>query len=164
MKLAKHLLLAAMAATCASAASAAVGDMAVGASFNYASKCNQAGLGLHYQLEVLPNVRVAPEFVYFFKNDRFSTSNVNINAQYVIRTYAGFNIYPYVGFTYQHWDYSYPDGLVDNKVKSDHCGANVGCGAEYTIADHFTFFTEWRYQIVNDYNQSVTTAGLRYNF
>ncbi len=141
----------------AASAHAAVGDMALSASFSYASKYNQMGFGVQYQLEVFNNVRIAPEAIHFFKNDGHSTTDVNINAQYVIRTYAGFNIYPFVGFTYQHWDRS-------NYESRDRYGANLGCGAEYNIADHFAIFTEWKYQIVSDYNQSVTSVGLKYRF
>lgn len=157
-KIKRYFLAAAAVIATAASANAAVGDMAVGASFSWASKYNLAGLGLHYQLEVFNNLRLAPEAVFFFRNNDYrSTTNVNINLQYVIRTYAGFNIYPFAGFTYQRWGNG-----KDYNV--DRYGANLGCGAEYNIADHFTFFTEWHYQIVSGYNQSVTTGGLKYRF
>lgn len=152
-----HILAAVACAVSAVSAHAAVGDMALSFGFGYASKYDQAGLGLQYQLEVFNNVRLAPELLYFFKNREHTATNVNINVHYVIHTYAGFNIYPFAGFTYQHWDYS--------GFNSRDCyGANLGCGAEYNIADHFAFYTEWRYQIVSDHNQSVTSAGLKYRF
>ena len=44
------------------------------------------------------------------------------------------------------------------------CGANVGVGAEYRIQDRLYFYSEERFQIIEDFNQSVTVLGLKYTF
>ena len=84
----------------------------------------------------------------------------NLNFHYVIQTSSSFAIYPLVGFTYAH--YKYDDKLVSGST--DRCGANVGMGAQYQIKDGLHFFTETRFQIMKDYNQSVTLLGLKYTF
>ena len=132
------------------------GDIAAAAQFVYASKHSMAGLGAQLQVEPITNWRIAPEFIYFFENDGISAINANVNLHYVVPTSSSFAIYPLVGFTYaryKHGGSSY-----------DHCGANVGIGAQYRIQERLHFFTEERFQIIKDMNQSVTVLGLKYTF
>jgi outer membrane protein X len=117
-----------------------------------------AGLGAQLQYEFVTNWRVAPEFIYFFKDDGLSALNVNMNVHYVIPTSTMFAVYPLVGFTYAHY---MPDGPADN---IDRCGVNVGMGAQYVLKNRLYFFTEERFQIMKDFNQSVTVLGLKYTF
>ncbi|MBO4803256.1 MAG: outer membrane beta-barrel protein [Muribaculaceae bacterium] len=134
------------------------GDVSATAQFVYASKHSMAGLGAQLQYEFATNWRVAPEFIYFFKDDGLSALNVNLNMQYVIPTSSTFAVYPLVGFSYAHY---MPDGPVDD---IDRCGANVGMGAEYQLKNRLFFFSEERFQIMKDFNQSVTVLGLKYTF
>ena len=119
-----------------------------------------AGLGAQVQIEPITNWRIAPEFIYFFKNDGLSGLNANFNVHYVIPTSETFAIYPLVGFTYARYTW---DTLVGD-ASEDHCGANVGLGAQYRIKDKLYFFSEERFQIMKDFNQSVTVLGLKYTF
>lgn len=135
-------------------------DVSLAAQFVYASKHSMAGLGAQVQFEPISNWRIAPEFIYFFKNDGKSALNANLNVHYVIPTSSVFALYPLVGFTYGHYK---ADGLLGD-VTDDRCGANVGLGAQYRIQDRLHFFTEQRFQIMKDFNQSVTVLGLKYTF
>ncbi len=135
-------------------------DISAAAEFVYASKHSMAGLGVQVQFEPITNWRFAPEFIYFFKNDGMSALNVNMNVHYIIPTSTSFAIYPLVGFTYGHY---MVDGILDD-ASEDHCGANVGMGAQYRIKERLHFFTEERFQIMKDFNQSVTVLGLKYTF
>ena len=134
------------------------GDVSATAQFVYASKHSMAGLGAQLQYEFATNWRVAPEFIYFFKDEGLSALNVNLNVHYVIPTSTTFAVYPLVGFTYAHY---MPDGPVDD---IDRCGANVGMGAQYELKNNLYFFSEERFQIMKDFNQSVTVLGLKYTF
>lgn len=136
------------------------GDISAGAQFVYASKHSMAGLGVQLQCEPLTNWRLAPEFIYFFENDGISALNANFNMHYVIPTSQSFALYPLVGFSYAH--YMYDDHHFGGSL--DRCGANVGLGAQYQIKEHLHFFTEQRFQIMKDFNQSVTLLGLKYTF
>ena len=134
------------------------GDVSATAQFVYASKHSMAGLGAQLQYEFATNWRVAPEFIYFFKDEGLSALNVNLNVHYVIPTSTTFAVYPLVGFTYAHY---MPDGPVDD---IDRCGANVGMGAQYELKNNLYFFSEERFQIMKDFKQSVTVLGLKYTF
>lgn len=130
------------------------------AQFLYASKHSMAGLGVQVQVEPATNFRLAPELNYYFKNDGLSALNASLNLHYVIHTSNVFALYPLVGFTYGHYKM---DHHMGDSTK-DRCGANVGLGAQYRIQDRLHFFTEARFQIMKDYNQSVTVLGLKYTF
>ena len=154
----KYILMAIVAIVATVNVHAEQGDISAGAQFVYASKHSMAGLGAQVQFEPITNWRIAPEFIYFFKDEGLSALNVNLNVHYVIPTSATFAVYPLVGFTFAHY---MPDGPADDV---DRCGANVGLGAQYRIKDNLQFFSEERFQIMKDFNQSVTVLGLKYTF
>ena len=154
----KYIIMAIVAIAATFSAYAEQGDVSGAAQFVYASKHSMAGLGAQLQYEFATNWRVAPEFIYFFKDDGLSALNVNMNVHYIIPTSSTFAVYPLVGFTYAHY---MPDGPADG---IDRCGANVGMGAQYQIKERLYFFSEERFQIMKDFNQSVTVLGLKYAF
>ena len=154
----KYILMAIIAIASTISVHAEQGDISAAAQFVYASKHSMAGLGAQVQIEPITNWRLAPEFIYFFKDDGLSALNVNMNVHYVIPTSTTFAVYPLVGFTFAHY---MPEGPVDNV---DRCGANVGMGAQYRLKDKLYFFSEERFQIMKDFNQSVTVLGLKYTF
>jgi outer membrane protein X len=157
----KLILSALLAIVTALGVSADKGDIAVGAQFAFASKNSMAGLGLQLQVEPVSRLRIAPEFMYYFKNDGMSAINANANLHYVIPTSPSFAIYPLLGFTYANFKY---DAGMLGETNVDRCGANVGLGAQYRIQDRLYFYSEQRFQIIEDYNQSVTILGLKYSF
>ncbi len=156
----KIIILALLTVMTVMGAQAEAGRFSVGGQFSYASKRSMAGLGVQLQYEPVTNLRVAPEFIYYFENDGLSASNVNVNLHYVIPTSASFALYPLAGFSYAHFNAD--TWLVGGSV--NRCGANIGLGAQYLIKEHITFFTEQRFQIIKDFNQSVTLLGLKYTF
>ena len=156
----KYILLALVALATAFGASAEAGDFSIGGQFAYASKNSMAGLGAQLQYEPITNWRIAPEFIYYFENDEMSAFNVNVNIHYIIPTSATFAIYPMAGFTYANFRAEVM-GVSDNEGR---CGANIGMGAQYQIKEHLHFFTEERFQILKNWNQSVTCLGLKYTF
>ena len=156
----KFIFLAVLTIATALGASAEKGNISLGAQFAYASKNSMAGLGLQLQVEPVNRFRIAPEFMYYFKNDGVSAINANVNLHYVIPTSSSFAIYPLLGFTYANYKY---DGILEDANKG-RCGANVGVGAEYRIQDRLYFYSEERFQIIEDFNQSVTVLGLKYTF
>lgn len=156
----KYIFMAIVAIAATISAHAEQGNVSGAAEFVYASKHSMAGLGVQLQYEPITNWRIAPEFIYFFKNDGMTALNANLNIHYVIPTSNTFAIYPLVGFTYGHYTV---EGIIDD-VSKDRCGANVGMGAQYQIKERLYFFSEERFQIMKDFNQSVTALGLKYTF
>ncbi len=156
----KYLFFAILALVTAIGAHAEARDIAVAGQFAYGSKNSMAGLGLQVQIEPITNWRIAPEFIYYLKNDGMSALNANLNIHYVIPTSNSFALYPMAGFTFSH--FMFDSKWVDSS--SSRCGANIGIGAQYRIKEQLHFFTEQRFQILKDWNQSVTLLGLKYTF
>lgn len=157
----KKIMMIALLTICAAVgARAESGHISAAGQFAYASKNSMAGLGVQVQYEPIVNWRIAPEFMYYFKNDGLSAYNLNLNVHYVIPTSASIAIYPLVGFSYGHYK-AEAFGVNDSE---GHCGANVGMGAQYFIKEHLHFFIEERFQIMKDFNQSVSVLGLKYTF
>ena len=137
--------------------SAAQGEKAIGAQFGYASKHSMVGLGLNFQYEFVNNVRIMPEFIYYFESDHLSAFNANLNFHYLIRFSNRFALYPLAGFSYARVNPEYGDGW-------NRFGANIGIGSEYSINERFAFYIEQRFQILKDMNQSVTCLGFKCKF
>jgi outer membrane protein X len=156
----KILILSLVALASVVTAYAQKGDFSIGGQFNYASKNTMVGLGVNLEYEFIDNVRVEPEFIYYFENDGISAFNCNLNFHYLIHPGSSFILYPMAGFSYARF---HDEGIFyDNDW--DRFGANIGFGAEYRINDHLRFYTEERFQILKDWNQSVTSLGIRYKF
>ena len=85
-------------------ARAEAGDFSVAGQFVYASKHSMAGVGAQLQYEAITNWRIAPEFIYYFKNDGLSAINANLNIHFIIPTSTTFAIYPLAGFTYSRFE------------------------------------------------------------
>ena len=160
----KYLFLALIAIAAVFNTFAEQGDASAAAQFVYASKSSMAGLGAQVQYEPIAHFRLAPEFIYFFESDKTSAINVNMNLHYIIPTSTTFAIYPLAGFSYARYKISNSVDLFGGDHSFDRCGANIGMGAEYRVQERLYFFSEERFQIMKDYNQSVTVLGVKYTF
>ena len=154
----KSILFALVAIMAVLGARAEKGDLSIAAQFNYASRNSMAGFGSQLQYEAFTNVRIAPEFMYYLKNDGLTAYNFNVNVHYVIPTGSTFAIYPMAGFSYANFKSDY------STESTSRCGGNIGIGAQYRIQENLHFFTEERFQILKNWNQSVTLLGIKYTF
>lgn len=139
------------------------GDITVAPQFAYATKHSLAGLGLQAQFYATNNLRIAPEFIVFFRNNDMTAYNADLNVHYIIPK-GNFNIYPLAGFAYARYKYERSDATDKWDEKHDRIGANIGVGTEYPINDMLCFFAEERFQLMKDFNQSVTVLGVRFGF
>lgn len=151
----KFFIMSIVALACVFSVNAQKGDFSIGGQFDYASKDALVGLGVNIQYEFIYDFRVSPEFIYYFENDGLSALNCNLNFHYLIHPGSNFVLYPLAGFSFARFM-----GWGDE----NRFGANVGFGTEYRLNDHFRFYAEERFQILKDYNQSVTLFGIRYKF
>ena len=108
------------------------------------------------------NISLGAQFAYASKNSMAGLGlQLQVEPVNRFRIAPEFAIYPLLGFTYANYKYDagiFGDGNVSR------CGANVGVGAEYRIQDRLYFYSEERFQIIEDFNQSVTVLGLKYTF
>ncbi len=129
------------------------GSLVGGVQLVHASAFDNMGLGVKVQYHITNHWRVEPSFDITFKHRGMTMWDVNANVHYVFNVVNNFNIYPLAGLTFSHW------------TGDTNCfGANVGMGAEYYINSHWGVFSEVKYQLIPDYNQSLTSIGVNYKF
>lgn len=134
-------------------------DLAAGIGLNYATKFDQAGLGLKVQVGLTPNWRIQPEIIYFFQNRNVSTFQANFDVHYAFNIAPKLNVYPLAGVSFSSWSYDYSDCDANTRF-----GVNLGAGLEYRVASRLDIFVEERGQITSDYSQSLATMGVKFHF
>lgn len=156
----KYFLIVALTIVTALGARADAGDVSIAGQVGFASRHAMFGIGGQLQFEPVRNFRIAPEFIYYFENDHVNAYNVNVNLHYTIRTSSVVMVYPLAGFSYSHFNNK--NALWEEST--DRYGANIGCGVEYHIQSNLAFFSEQRFQVLKNNNQSVTLLGVKYTF
>ena len=146
-------------------ASAADFGTSLGANFVYASKHSQKGIGINYKINFTENLRVSPEFQYFFSNDRYKAWDANANLEYTFPVFENCNVYPLAGLSYSHWTERVNLDGADKSVNvDDRIGGNLGAGIEYNVSSTIVINAEVRAQIIEDFSQCVICIGARYVF
>jgi opacity protein-like surface antigen len=141
------------------------GDVTFVPQIAYATKHSMIGIGAQAQFNVTSVLRIAPDFFYFIRNNNVTAYGADINVQYLIPRGTNFSIYPLAGFAYMRYKTEVKDADGDKyDEKHDRIGANFGVGAQYQIQEQLQFFTEERFQLLKDFNQSVTVLGVRFTF
>ena len=134
------------------------GDKALGLNLNYASETS-LGIGTRFQYNITDNVRIEPEFAYYFKHDNTSFWDLGLNFSYLFPVAQDVTLYPLVGL-----------GCAHSKL---HCGNNVsvndfqgkfGAGAEFQLMPDLKLIIEPKFQLLDGNNQFVITAGMAYCF
>ena len=144
------------------------GDMGIGMNLNYGSETS-VGLGAKFQYNVTDNIRVEPEFNYYFKHDYTTFWDLGVNVQYLFQVAEDVVIYPLAGLGYAHADVELEMDLGEyGTVEASGSGGDVqfkfGAGAEYRLTDTFKVVVEPKFQLVDGRNQFVFSAGVVYNF
>lgn len=133
------------------------GDASVGLNLNYAGETS-FGMGTRFQYNITDNIRLEPEFNYYFKHDHLSAWDLGANIAYLFPIADDVVIYPMAGAGYM--------GIKPEGFDSDGCfQAKFGAGIEFKILPTTKIIIEPKYQIIDDIDdQFVITAGISYCF
>ena len=134
-----------------------------------------AGLGIKYQYNITNPLRIEPSFNYFFENDNVSMLDLNVNFHYLCPVAQSVKLYPLFGLTMSNWMFDMHDLDVDwdgDHVHVDdggnhnefRIGVNLGAGAEFALGRNWAMNVEFRYQLVDDFDQGVINFGAAYRF
>lgn len=135
------------------------GDSSIGVNLNYASETS-FGIGARYQYNFTDNIRVEPEFNYYFKHDYCSFWDLGANMSYLFPVASDVTLYPLVGFGYMHGK-----AEVDGYSSSDGSfQAKLGAGVEFQLLPTTKLIIEPKYQFNDFENQFIITAGIAYCF
>ena len=137
------------------------GDSSLGLNLNYASETS-FGLGARYQYNLTDNVRIEPEFNYYFKHDYCSYWDLGANVSYLFSVASDVTIYPLVGLGYMHGKFQ-PGGEVPD-YSDGSFQAKIGAGVEFKLLPTTKLIIEPKYQFNDFENQFIITAGIAYCF
>lgn len=136
------------------------GTHAFGFGLSYGTEIESPGLGIKYQYNITNPIRLEPSINYFFENDNVSMLDVNLNFHYLFPVAQSVKLYPLIGVSLSNWmfDWGWED---DNECRF---GVNLGAGAEFQLPKHWAMNLEFRYQLVDDFDQAVFNIGAAYKF
>lgn len=117
--------------------------------------------GLDYRYNFTDEIRFAPSFSYFVKENGLSAWAVDVNAHYVIPLNDMFGFYPLAGLDLSFWDLEFGNELHQHYTRF---GVNLGLGGEVYATDQLTVGLEFRYNLIKDFNQPILGVRIGYNF
>lgn len=136
------------------------GDSSIGLNLNYASETS-FGIGARYQYNFTNNIRIEPEFNYYFKHDYCSFWDLGANVSYLFNIASDVVVYPLAGVGYMHGKVH---GLGDENYTDGSFQAKIGGGIEFKILPTTKIIIEPKYQFNDFDNQFIITAGIAYCF
>ena len=161
----KYILLTLVTLTAFFNAQAESGDLTIVPQVAFSTKHTMIGLGAQAQIDITENIRISPDFFYFIRNNDVSAYSCDINANYLIPKSDKLIVYPLAGLAYIRYKKELTDANGSKyDDKHDRLGANIGFGSQYRINEELELFAEERFQLLKDFNQSVTVVGLRFTF
>lgn len=148
--------------------SAQKGEKSIGLNLNYGTEIESVGLGARFQYNLTDQLRLAPEFTYFFEKDYLSEWDINLNAHYLFPMQDNLKLYPLAGLLITHWsaDFDFNFGWASGSFSGSETkvGVNLGGGIQYDINPVLMVNGEIKYCIVSDFDQAVISAGIAYKF
>ena len=139
------------------------GDSSLGLNLNYASETS-FGIGARYQYNFTNNVRVEPEFNYYFKHDYCSFWDLGANFSYLFPIASDVVVYPLAGIGYMHGKADVEVEGYDIEGSDGSFQAKLGAGVEFKLLPTTKLIIEPKYQFNDFENQFIITAGIAYCF
>lgn len=141
------------------------GDQSVGLNLGYAFDSENVTLGIDYRYNVTDEIRLAPSFTHFIKNNGLSASAIDLNVHYLIPLSDVLGFYPLAGVDLSFWQNKYVQ-LLDGYFEDNftRVGVNLGLGAEIYATDELSVGLEVKYNIIKDFDQALVGLRVAYNF
>lgn len=147
---------------CIATSYAQQGESALGVNLNYGNDTN-FGLGVKYRYNLSDHVRIEPAFNYYFKHDYVSMWDLNANFHYLCPVAENVTVYPLAGIGYANATAHLKDWGLDNESDGK-ITVNLGAGADFQVSSSVKLNLELKYQIIDDFNQLVLSAGVVFAF
>ena len=144
---------------CITTSFAQQGASSLGAQLNFGDETN-IGLGIKYRYGLTNHLRIEPAFNYYFENDNVSMWDLGANLHYVFPVANRISIYPLAGLGFAQTKLHF----ADDSATDGNIAVNLGVGGDFKIASNVVFDLEFKYQIIDNYNQLVLSAGVAFAF
>lgn len=140
------------------------GESSLGVNLNYGDDSN-LGLGVKYRYGLTDNLRIEPAFNYYFKHEYFSMWDLGANLHYVFPVADRVAVYPLAGLGYAHATAHLSDlGEGWKNISDGKIAVNLGAGVDFKVASTVNLNLELKYQIVENVNQLIISAGVAFAF
>lgn len=158
----KVLLLLVCMCACVATSYAQKGESALGVHLNYGNDSN-LGLGVKYRYGITEHLRIEPAVNYYFKHDYASMWDMEANLHYLFPVADNVSIYPLGGLGYARATAHLSDlGIGWKNVSDGKIAVNLGAGMDFRVASNIKLNLELKYQIVDNFNQLVLSAGVSF--
>ncbi len=146
------------------------GSVSGHAKLGYQSDYKRFGVGVEGRYEIVDNIRLAPDVVFFFPKDKTWGADINLNVQYTFTNVVDkLTLYPLAGLNISNNRTSsrkieYAGVVVESKSHGfTNFGFNLGGGLDYDLtADTYLNF-EMKYTFADwDYGQFMFGYGIRF--
>lgn len=134
------------------------GHASAGATMGLALEYETVTFGVDFRYNILSDVRIAPAITYMARSKGMQSWYIDFDAHYVIDVTRIFSFYPIGGLSLSIWDPKYHDG------KDTRVGPNIGLGGEFRIMDELSIGMDFKYNLINDYDQALIGARVAYHF
>ena len=139
-------------------ASAQKGDMKIGPLVAYGSEIKNPGIGVKFHYGINDKIRLAPDFIYYFKKNDVSWWELNVNGHYMFSESGDMGFYALAGLN-----------MLGSKVEimgistSDtEMGINLGAGVQKPLTSKILGVAEAKYTLSSS-DQLVISVGLLFN-
>ncbi|MBF0648328.1 MULTISPECIES: outer membrane beta-barrel protein [Dysgonomonas] len=125
----------------------------------YQSDYERFGLGVEGRYSITNNLRLAPDFTFYFPNNHLTGLDFNANIHYVFPIQSGFSLYPLAGVA-----------MVNNRLSiggysdsSTDFGVNIGAGGSFDIGNNGYLNVEFKYSFQDVDNANIMLGyGVRF--
>ena len=148
------------------------GSVSGHAKLGYQSDYKRFGLGVEGRYEVIDNVRVAPDLIFFFPKNDVWGADINLNVQYTFKDLLDkLTVYPLAGLNISNNRWSVSGDMkkafqaigAKTSYGFTNFGFNLGAGADYDITDNGYLNFEMKYTFADaDYGQFMFGYGIRF--
>lgn len=148
------------------------GSVSGHAKLGYQSDYKRFGVGVEGRYEIVDNIRLAPDVVFFFPKDNTWGADINLNVQYTFTNVVDkLTLYPLAGLNISNNRTSLSGDMkkiakaagVKTSYGFTNFGFNLGGGLDYDLtADTYLNF-EMKYTFADwDYGQFMFGYGIRF--
>ncbi len=134
----------------------------IGAGASYATDIDNIGLFVKGIYRITPQWEAEASYTYFFENDNWNWSVLDLNAHYVFYNYEGIDFYGLAGANITFLNFNHDVPGVDNTSSDE--GLNLGGGARFGLSDNLSFNPELKYTLFGDIDYLTLSVGLLYHF
>lgn len=166
----KILFLIAFVAMMFNVSAQSAGDLSVVGQLGYQTNYDRFALGVQGRYNLMRNVRIAPDVMFFFPKSKVTGLDININAHYVFYfPQDRFSVYPLAGFGMQNNFIGKQKVEVNGETRETDSDSktklafNLGGGISYAIDSKSFLNAEAKFQFADEDN-AVIMIGYGYRF